>query len=233
MKVRAPLGIAILFLSFGTVVAAFSQNEDKNAKPEQKQQPQRHAQPQDQSKQRPQESVKKQDKQEQQARHHQNQQQPQDHAQKQNQHPDQNQDKERQQQAKQQPGQRAGQHTPEQQRVQHAAWQGHRSQNWQSDHRTWQQRGGYHGYHIPENRYDGSFGPDHGFVIFSQPYMVVGGSPRFQYGGYWFSLVDPWPESWSSNWYETDDVYVAYVDNGYYMYNRRYPTIAIAISASM
>jgi hypothetical protein len=60
----------------------------------------------------------------------------------------------------------------------------------------------------------------------------VGGYPRFQYGGYWFSLVDPWPEYWGNDWYDNDDVYVAYVDNGYYLFNRRYPGAGIAISIS-
>jgi hypothetical protein len=31
----------------------------------------------------------------------------------------------------------------------------------------------------------------------------------------------------------TDDVYVTYVDNGYYLFDRRYPNVAIAISISM
>lgn len=60
--------------------------------------------------------------------------------------------------------------------------------------------------------------------------VVVGGYPRFRYGGYWFSLVDPWPEYWSNNWYESDYVYVEYFNNGYYLYNRRYPRDRIAIS---
>ena len=63
--------------------------------------------------------------------------------------------------------------------------------------------------------------------------MVVGGFPRFQYGGFWFSVVDPWPGDWSNNWYETDDVYVVYQNDGYYMYNRRHPHVGIAISVSM
>ena len=42
-------------------------------------------------------------------------------------------------------------------------------------------------------------------------------------------LVDPWPGSWSENWYENDDVYVDY-DDGYYLHNRRDPSFAIAIS---
>lgn len=62
--------------------------------------------------------------------------------------------------------------------------------------------------------------------------MVVGGYPRFQYQGYWISAVDPWPESWGNDWYDTDDVYVSYVDNGYYLYNRSYPSEGIAINIS-
>jgi len=114
--------------------------------------------------------------------------------------------------------------------VQQASWQEHRSQHWDSDHRSWQQRGGYHGYRIPDDRYRGYFGPDHGFRIYGLPFLVVGGYPRFQYEGYWISLVDPWPEYWGDDWYDNDDVYVAYVDNGYYLYNHRYPNVGIAIN---
>src|SRR5579863_1680256 len=122
--------------------------------------------------------------------------------------------------------------TPEQHRVQQSAWRQHGSQHWDADHRTWQQRGGYNGYRVPEDRYRGYFGPDHGFRIGGLPFLVVGGYPRFQYDGYWISAVDPWPEYWGENWYDNDDVYVAYVDNGYYMYNRRYPHAGVAISIS-
>jgi hypothetical protein len=61
------------------------------------------------------------------------------------------------------------------------------------------------------------------------------GYPRFAYGGYSFLLVDPWPEYWADNWYATDDVYIAYddYDNGYYLYNRRYPAIRLAISVAL
>ena len=38
---------------------------------------------------------------------------------------------------------------------------------------------------------------------------------------------------WANDWYDTDDVYVTYVDNGYYLYNTRYPSVGIAISISM
>jgi glucan-binding YG repeat protein len=125
------------------------------------------------------------------------------------------------------------QHAQHQQQVRQSAWQQHRSQNWQSDHRTWQQRGGYHGYRIPDDRYRGYFGPSHGFRINGLPFLVVGGYPRFQYQGYWISAVDPWPDQWGNNWYDNDDVYVNYVDNGYYLYNRRYPSSGIAINITL
>jgi len=50
------------------------------------------------------------------------------------------------------------------------------------------------GYRIPDDRFHGYIGSAHGFRIKGLPFLVVGGYPRFQYGGYWFSPVDPWPE---------------------------------------
>jgi len=113
---------------------------------------------------------------------------------------------------------------------QRAAWTDHRAHNWKSEHRDWHERGGYNGYRIPEDRYRGYFGAQHPFRIYTYPVVIVGGDPRFQYGGFWFSAVDPWPEYWSANWYDNDDVYITYADDGYYLYNRRYPQDRIAIS---
>ncbi len=115
------------------------------------------------------------------------------------------------------------------QQQQQAAWRAHRASNWQSEHRSWQQRGGYNGYRIPEARYRVYFGPRHMFRINRYPVMVIGGYPRFQYGGFWFGFVDPWPEYWSDDWYENDDVYVDYSGDGYYLYNSRYPQVRIAV----
>lgn len=138
-------------------------------------------------------------------------------------------------QRNQQPGQNRQVENAQQQRggVQQRAWQDHRAGNWQTDHRNWQQRGGYNGYRIPDARFGGYFGVDHGFRIGGLPFMVVGGFPRFQYEGYWFSMIDPWPGDWDDDWYDTDDVYVSYMDNGYYLFNRRHPGMGIAISVSM
>jgi hypothetical protein len=119
------------------------------------------------------------------------------------------------------------------QHFQHGAWQERRARNWQLEHRTWQKRGGYRGYHIPGDRFGQYFGPRHGFRIYGLPFVVVGGYPRFQYGGYWFRPIDPWPEYWSDDWYETDDVYIAYSGDGYYLFNRRYPSVGIAVEILM
>ncbi len=58
------------------------------------------------------------------------------------------------------------------------------------------------------------------------------GYPRFAYGGFSFMLVDPWPEYWAEDWYATDDVYIAY-DNGYYLYDRRYPGVGLAVTVAL
>lgn len=77
---------------------------------------------------------------------------------------------------------------------------------------------------IPDDRFRANFGHEHVFVI-SQPEMV-GGYSRFQYGGFWFGFVQPWPVGW----YYTDDVYVDYIDGGYYLYNPYYPDARVSIS---
>jgi|HubBroStandDraft_2_1064218.scaffolds.fasta_scaffold57763_1 hypothetical protein len=110
-------------------------------------------------------------------------------------------------------------------------WQLGRARNWRADHRTWVQRGGYGGFYIPWAQFSLSFGAGRFFRIGPQP-IIVDGYPRFQYGGYSFLMVDPWPEDWSSDWYANDDVYIDYND-GYYLYNRRYPGVGIAVSVVM
>jgi outer membrane biosynthesis protein TonB len=77
---------------------------------------------------------------------------------------------------------------------------------------------------IPDDRFRTHFGREHSFRI-GNP-TVVDGYSRFQYGGYWFGFVQPWPDGW----YYTDDVYVDYIDGGYYLCNPYYPGTQVAIS---
>ena len=113
------------------------------------------------------------------------------------------------------------------------SWQRHRGNNFDSQHRTWAQLGGYRGYRVPEGRFRTRFGMGHSFHIFGLPFLEVGGRPRFQYGGYWFSVMEPYPEYWGNDWYQNDDMYVDYDDGGYYLHDRRFPGrpgVAISIS---
>jgi hypothetical protein len=59
------------------------------------------------------------------------------------------------------------------------------------------------------------------------------GYPRFEYGGYSFLLVDPWPEYWSDNWYASDDLYVDYDNDGYYLFDRNYPQVRLAVTIAL
>ena len=225
---------ASLFLLLGTIVPAYAQQDQQNERKGEQQQERR--QPQQQQ-QRPQ--------QQQQPQQQQRQQQQQQRAQEPQQ---QQQQQQRAQQPQQQQQQRAQQPLPQrsqqqavawqQQRgwLQQGAWQGHstwqqdRAQHWASDHRTWTQRGGYGGYYIPQDRFSFNFGSQHWFRMPSP--TIYMGYPRFAYGGYSFMLLDPWPEYWSDNWYSTDDVYIDY-DDGYYLYNRRYPDVRLAITVAL
>jgi hypothetical protein len=121
---------------------------------------------------------------------------------------------------------------PEHEYSRREVWEDHRAHDWKHEHRGWRERGGYKGYRIPEDRFRAHFGRGHWFRVRNAPVLVVDGHPRFQYGGFWFGVVDPWPEYWSRTWYETDDVYVDYVNDGYYMYNRSHPGVAIAVNVS-
>jgi hypothetical protein len=243
----------MLFVLLGIAASAYAQREQQDEKQDRPKEPetkheqakpaQQHAQPRPEQNKQPQHSQPQQRPQptQQQSKHGQakpEQQQAQRQTQPQQQHrltehaqQEQRPERNQQEHAQQRRGNEQPDRTQEQLRIQHSAWDGHRSQHWDTEHRRWQQRGGYHGYRIPDERFRGYFGSDHGFRIYGLPFLVVGGYPRFRYGGYWLSLVDPWPEYWGNDWYENDDVYVAY-DNGYYLFNRRYPGTGIAISIS-
>lgn len=81
-----------------------------------------------------------------------------------------------------------------------------------------QARGG----RIPDDRFKANFGRQHAFHVSQRDY----GNRRFQYGGYSFGFVDPWP----SNWLYTQDVYVVEINGVYYLCNPMYPGVNIALN---
>ena len=83
---------------------------------------------------------------------------------------------------------------------------------------------GDRGRRIPDERFRAHFGRDHMFRI-DRAYMLAGRYSRFQYGGFWFGMYDPWP----ADWYYTDDIYVDYMNGGYYLYSPMHPGVQVSI----
>jgi hypothetical protein len=81
--------------------------------------------------------------------------------------------------------------------------------------------GNEHG-RISDAHYAAHFGSRHSFHVNRGDYD----HRRFEYGGYAFGFIDPWPIGWGYS----DDVYVEYTDGGYYMYDRVHPGVRISIN---
>jgi len=79
------------------------------------------------------------------------------------------------------------------------------------------------GGHIPDDKFRSNFGKSHTFVI-NRP-VVVNNQTTFQYGGYSFILVDPWPVGWAY----TDDCYIDYIDGDYFLFDLLHPGVRIAL----
>ncbi len=210
--------------------------QEKGARPQQQQ-----AQPRQQQQREQQPQQQRSQPQPQQPQRSQQQQQPQRAQQPQPQRSQQQQQRQNTQTRNYSPPQRSAQQAQTWQQQngwrQHGGWQGAadfrqtRSSNWEHEHRSWSQRGGYGGYFIPYDHFMLTFGFGHFFRIGIQPY-IVGGYPRFRYGGYTFMMVDPWPEDWSWNWYASDEMYIGW-DDGYYLFNRMHPDQAVALAVVM
>jgi hypothetical protein len=88
-------------------------------------------------------------------------------------------------------------------------------------------RDAHRGERIPEDRFRAQFGREHHFEM-RRP-EVVEGRPRFQYGGYTFVLVDPWPPEWTYS----DDCYIDDIDGEYFLFNSRHPEERLALELVM
>jgi len=80
---------------------------------------------------------------------------------------------------------------------------------------------------IPEDHFRAHFGREHTFVI-NRP-VIVESQPRFQYSGYWFEIVEPWPVDWAY----TDDCYIDYIDDTYYLFDPLHPGVRLALVVVM
>jgi flagellar motor protein MotB len=85
-----------------------------------------------------------------------------------------------------------------------------------------QHAAGNGGGRIPADKFKANFGQQHTFRVSQSDYS----NHRFQYGGYSFGFVDPWP----SNWLYTQDVYVVEINGVYYLCNASFPGVNLALS---
>jgi hypothetical protein len=76
---------------------------------------------------------------------------------------------------------------------------------------------------IPDDKFRAHFGRQHTLVI--NKTTIVNGQPRFQYSGYWFTIVDPWPVGWAY----TDQCYIDYIDGQYFLFDLLHPGVQVAI----
>ncbi len=145
-----------------------------------------------------------------------------------------NQQKQAQEQAKQAQEQSKRAQKDDAKRAQDDAKRNHQEQQHEATHQQQAQaspaRGDQHGdrsARIPDDRFRAHFGHEHRFAI-NHP-VFVAGRPRFQYGGYWFEILDPWPADWSYS----DECYIDYVDDGYYLFDPLHPGFRIAVVIAM
>jgi hypothetical protein len=77
---------------------------------------------------------------------------------------------------------------------------------------------------IPNDKFKAHFGREHTFHV-GHP-VIVGGRPRFSYGGYSFFIAQPWPTGWGYN----DDVYVEDINGVYYLMDVAHPGVQLELS---
>lgn len=81
------------------------------------------------------------------------------------------------------------------------------------------ERTGHHNsYRIPDDRFHAGFGSGHHFHVHR-------GERVFDFGGYSFQLVDPWPADWAYD----DDVYIEFIDGEYYLVDAERPGLRVLV----
>lgn len=78
---------------------------------------------------------------------------------------------------------------------------------------------------IPDAQFNEHFGRDHRFRIGAP--VMVGGFSRFQYGGFWFVLEEPWPGYWA---YDSADFYLVFTDGNYWLCDYDDPGVQIEVA---
>jgi outer membrane biosynthesis protein TonB len=207
----------MLFILPGAIATAYAQEHEQEKKPEQKQQeakPAQHQQKQAKPEKQPQQA-----KQEQQAKPEAK---PQQAKQEQQAKPEAKpQQAQREQQAKPEKQPQQAAHQQQAKPAQQQRLQGQQQAASRSTQTT-----GSHG-SIPDAKFRASFGSSHTFHVNQSQF--ANGSGRFQYGGFWFNAVNPWPVGWLY----TDAVYVDFLNGGYFLCDPLHPGIYLSINVAI
>ena len=81
--------------------------------------------------------------------------------------------------------------------------------------------------HIPDPQFKANFGKQHSFTVnrVITTTTVVPNQTRFVFAGYTFIFLDPWP----AEWLLTDDCYVDFVDDEYFLFDVLHPRVRVAL----
>ena len=81
--------------------------------------------------------------------------------------------------------------------------------------------------HIPDPKFKANFGKQHTFTVkrVITTTTVVPNQTRFIYSGYTFIFLDPWP----GDWLFTDECYVDYVEDEYFLFDVLHPGVRVAL----
>jgi len=81
--------------------------------------------------------------------------------------------------------------------------------------------------HIPDPKFKANFGRQHTFAVnrVITTTKVVSNQTQFVFAGYTFMFLDPWP----AGWLFTDDCYVDYVDEEYFLFDVVHPEVRVAL----
>jgi outer membrane biosynthesis protein TonB len=129
-------------------------------------------------------------------------------------------DKHQQQDAKQQQKEMEKQSKDSEKKNRESSQQPQPQQRQQNSRQQYAQGSHPKGERIPPQKFDESFGSEHHFRV---KHLQEG--RRFEYSGYAFELVEPWPAGWS---YE-DECYIVEDEDDYYLVDVFHPDIRVLV----
>jgi hypothetical protein len=81
--------------------------------------------------------------------------------------------------------------------------------------------------HIPDPQFKANFGRPHTFTVnrVITTTRVIPNQTQFVFAGYTFVFLDPWP----ADWLFTDDCFIDFVDDQYFLFDVLHPGIRVAL----